>query len=60
MTKVKNTSLNKTQGGSYIKDPKTGKRKLVAQTKQQKVTSLDAADMTKTTQPSKQQASKEK
>lgn len=60
MTKVKNTSLNKTQGGSYIKDPKTGKRKLVAQTKQQKVTRLDAADMTKTTQPSKQQASKEK
>ena len=60
MTKVKNTSLNKTQGGSYIKDPKTGKRKLVAQTKQQKVTRLDAADMTKTTQPSKQQTSKEK
>ena len=64
MTKVKNTSLNKTQGGSYIKDPKTGKRKLVAQTKQQKVTRLDEPDTTKTAQQTKQQnkqqASKEK
>ena len=60
MTKVKNTSLNKTQGGSYIKDPKTGKRNLIEQTKQQKVTRIDAADMTKTTQTNNQQTNKEK
>ena len=35
MTKNKITPLNKTQGGSYIKDPKTGKRTLVNQTKPQ-------------------------
>ena len=47
--------LNKQKGGSYIKDPKSGKVTLVEQTKQQKVSRLDEPDITKTAQQTKQQ-----
>jgi len=35
------TALNKRQGGSYTKDPKTGKTTLVEQTKHQEITGFE-------------------
>jgi len=37
----KPTKLNKRQGGSYTRDPKTGKTTLVEQTKHQEITGFE-------------------
>lgn len=47
--------LNKRQGGSYTKDPKTGKATLIEQTKHQEITGFEqqADDVAETKTPAK-------